>query len=82
MKFEHWKLSDIQPCCTDQLNVMTTALEVNKIKWIEGGDIYHVNLTGQNDSEQEFKGSFLLYLHSITIAIAKKYYICGLKDRY
>lgn len=52
---------------------MTTALEVNKIKWIEGSDIYHVNLTGQNDSEKELKGSFPLRWHSIATAIAKNY---------
>lgn len=52
---------------------MTTALEVNKIKWIEESDDYHVNLTRKNDSEKEFKGSFPLDLHSIATSIAKNY---------
>lgn len=52
---------------------MTTALEVNKIKWFEESDIYYVNLTGQKDSGKELKGSFPLCLHLLLLLLLQKY---------
>lgn len=52
---------------------MTTALEANKIKWIEESDIYHVIPTGQNDSEKRAQRcSFPLYLCSVATGTVKK----------